>query len=225
MSAALDAATTPCANGACPVCCGGTLTATDFFCGAGGSSTGLENVRCPGCGRHLIVVTQALNHNPLAVEVHNGNFPHDDHDIQDVPPTRFRRTDLLWASPDCGHHAYCRGKRGNDEDARRSRATFNDVVRFTAYHRYDAVIVENVIEAMLWCDRRGHGDKCNCGSHFDRWRRAMERLGYRSRIVHFNSQFALPTPQSRDRMYVVFWREGLREPDLDFRPISWCSRC
>ena len=41
---------------------------TDIFCGAGGSSLGLELVP----GMH---VTQALNHWDLAVEAHNANFP------------------------------------------------------------------------------------------------------------------------------------------------------
>ena len=36
----------------CRFCAGlGTLEATDIFCGAGGSSLGLEFVCCPCCGR------------------------------------------------------------------------------------------------------------------------------------------------------------------------------
>lgn len=219
----------PSAFKTCPVCIGwGVLEATDIFCGAGGSSLGLEAVCCPSCGRSLIQVTQALNHNPLAVLAHNANFPladHDVHDVQDIPPSRFRRTPILWASPDCTHHAYCRGPKSDTPEADRSRATFRDVVRFTAYHRYDAVIIENVIEAQLWCDVRSHPAKCSCGSAFNAWHKAMIELGYSSQIVHFNSQFALPTPQSRDRMYVVFWRDGLPTPALNFRPPSWCSQC
>jgi DNA (cytosine-5)-methyltransferase 1 len=200
----------------CPYCAGkGVLEATDLFCGAGGSSLGLEFVRCPLCGRQLIKVTQALNHWDLAVQAHNENFPdadHDLHDVEVVPPWRFKRTPLLWASPECVHHAYCRGKKSSEESAERSRMTMNDVVRFTEYHRYDAVIVENVIEARLW-------------EPFDQWFDTICALGYDGRIVYFNSQFALPTPQSRDRMYVVFWRKGLAKPKLDFRPPSWCSNC
>lgn len=200
----------------CPTCIGvGTLEATDLFCGAGGSSLGLEFVRCRDCGRQLIQVTQALNHWDLAVEAHNANFPHADHDLHDVevvPANRFRRTPILWASPECVHHAYCRGKKSDDASAERSRMTMWDVWRFTDFHRYDAIIVENVIEARLWED-------------FDDWFDALEDLGYEGQIVYFNSQFALPTPQSRDRMYVVFWRDGIRKPELDFQPISWCSSC
>lgn len=195
-----------------------------MFCGAGGSSLGLEFVCCPLCGRQLIRVTQAINHWDLAVEAHNANFPdadHDVHDVHEIPASRFRRTPLFWASPECVNHTSCKGKRDDSPEAQRSRATFKDIVRFTAQHRYDAVIVENVVEARLWCE---HED-CACGAEFDAWYQAMIDLGYEGQIVYFNSQFALPTPQSRDRMYVVFWRHGLPRPTLDFRPLSWCTSC
>ncbi len=209
--------------------CGGigTLEATDIFCGAGGSSNGLEFVVCPLCGRQLIKVTQALNHWDLAVQAHNANFPdadHDVHDVEELPASRFRRTPIAWFSPECTHHAYCRGPKDGGEDGMRSRATFGDIVRFTEYHKYDAVIVENVIEARLWCDVKAHGKKCSCGYHFDRWFKAICKLGYEGQVVYFNSQFTL-TPQSRDRMYIVFWRKGARKPMLDFRPLSWCGEC
>jgi DNA (cytosine-5)-methyltransferase 1 len=213
------------ATNPCRFCAGvGTLEATDIFCGAGGSSLGLEFVCCPYCGRSLIRVTQAINHWDLAVLAHNANFPHADHDVHDVeeiPPSRFRRTQLLWASPECVNHTNCKGKRDAGPEAQRSRATFKDIVRFTAYHRYDVVIVENVVEARLWCEH----ENCACGAAFDAWFRAMLDEGYEGQVVYFNSQFALPTPQSRDRMYVIFWRRGLPRPDLGFRPMSWCSNC
>lgn len=212
----------------------GEVDWTDIFAGAGGSSLGIESV--PG-----MVVTQALNHWDLAVEAHNANFPHADHvvhDVQEIPASRFRRTRCLWASPECTHHAYCRGPKANTPEAERSRSTFADIARFTEHHRYDAIVVENVVEARLWCEatRRKHGRRwnakkkrheyrCSCGIDFDQWYERMLSLGYQGRIVYFNSQFALPTPQSRDRMYVVFWRNGLPAPNLDFRPSSWCSSC
>ena len=209
----------------CPLCAGlGVIEATDIFCGAGGSSLGLTYVCCPRCGRQLIHVTQAINHWDLAVQAHNANFPDADHDVHDVeviPASRFRRTDILWASPECVNHTSCKGKHDDSPEAQRSRATFNDIVRFTAYHRYDAVIVENVVEARLWCE---HED-CACGAEFDAWYQAILDEGYEGQIVYFNSQFALPTPQSRDRMYVIFWRCGLPRPNLNFRPTSWCSSC
>lgn len=209
----------------CTWCAGiGQLEATDMFCGAGGSSLGLEFVRCPKCARQLIRVTQAINHWDLAVQAHHANFPEADHDVHDVdqiPVSRFRRTPVFWASPECTNHTSCKGVRDDSPEAQRSRATFSDVVRFTAHHRYDAVIVENVIEARLWCE---HKD-CACGKEFNDWKQAIEDLGYESQIVYFNSQFASWTPQSRDRMYVVFWRVGARKPELNFSPASWCTSC
>lgn len=224
-TALFDGARRETVNGACPYCAGiGVLEATDMFCGAGGSSNGLEHVRCPMCGRKLIVVTQALNHWDLAVEAHNANFPdadHDVHDVDEIKPSRFRRTPLFWASPECVNHTNTKGKRDESPEAERSRATFKDIVRFTDHHNYDVVFVENVVEARLWCEH----PKCACGAEFDAWFTAMCDLGYEGKVIYFNSQFALPTPQSRDRMYVLFWRIGLNEPDLSFPPVSWCSSC
>lgn len=186
----------------------GELTATDIFCGAGGSSLGLDFV--PG-----MKIVQAVNHWDLAVEAHNANFPEADHDCRDicgVDPRRYTSTDILWASPECTHHSYARGQKAPDDEAERSRATMWDIPRFAEVHKYKAIIVENVIEARKWAP-------------FDSWLMTMNALGYEHEVVYFNSQFALPTPQSRDRMYVVFWLKGIRKPELAFRPPCWCLKC
>jgi len=84
-----------------------TLTLTDLFCGAGGSSTGA--VAVPG-----VTVRIASNHWDLAVETHNINHPDADHlcaDISAVDPRRFPRTDLLWASPECTNHSVAKGRK------------------------------------------------------------------------------------------------------------------
>ena len=175
----------------------------------------------------------AANHWPLAIETHNTNLPHAAHDAADisqVDPRRYPRTDILWASPECTNHSQARGRRRADaqpdssgevlpdEAAERSRATMWDVVRFAEHHRYRAVIVENVVEAHQWAP-------------FQAWLAAMHSLGYEHRIVWLNSMHAhaagLPAPQSRDRMYVVFWRRGERVPNLDrwTRPHAWCPHC
>lgn len=204
----------------------GEVTWHDLFCGGGGSSLGLHHV--PG-----FKVIAALNHWDLAVQAHAANFPDTDHEvtnIEDVHPSRFARAQCGWFSPSCTHHAYCRGPKAHDEAAMRSRATMWDVVRWAEYHRYDVVVVENVIEVKLWCDKHQtqtiNGkvrNGCSCGHSYDEWIKSMEALGYVAQEVHFNSQFAF-VPQSRDRMYVVFSRAGLM-PDVDFRPPSWCEAC
>jgi DNA (cytosine-5)-methyltransferase 1 len=53
----------------------------------------------------------------------------------------------------------------------------------------------------------------------------MHALDYKHHIVYFNSMFAHPTPQSRDRMYVVFWKRGNKAPNLEFTPPAYCKKC
>jgi DNA (cytosine-5)-methyltransferase 1 len=195
------------------------LTVTDQFCGAGGSSIGAA-----AAGVELKL---ALNHWQLAIETHNTNFPQAAHDCTDISacdPRRYPTTDILITSPECTNHSLAKGKRRPTAQAglfgadipdpaeERSRATMWDVPRFAEYHRYNAIIVENVVDARRWVT-------------WDAWLHAMHLLGYEHQIVYFNSMFALPTPQSRDRMYVVFWRKGNHAPDLDFHPHAWCERC
>lgn len=93
-----------------------------------------------------------------------------------------------------------------------------DVPRFAEHHQYRAIITENVVDAARWV-------------MFDAWLMAMDALGYDRRIMFLNSMHAqhggLPAPQSRDRMYVVFWRKGDTPPDLErvVRPRAYCPTC
>jgi DNA (cytosine-5)-methyltransferase 1 len=204
---------------------GGELTWADHFCGAGGSALGIDHV--PG-----MRVKYAINHDDIAVQAHAANHPDTDHEcqsIENVHPSRFGRTDCAWFSPSCPAHSYS-GSRGADPDSVRSRATMWDVPRWTEYHRYDYVVVENVVEVKLWCDEHppkvvnGKRVMCSCGSSYDSWWRRMELLGYTGREVYLNSQAAL-VPQSRDRLYVVWTRSGCQQPDLDLRPPCYCTDC
>lgn len=191
------------------------LTVTDLFCGAGGSSIGAERMGA--------TLRMAANHWSLAIETHAANFPGADHDCADisqVDPRRYPSTDILLASPECTHHSQARTKKhrdnlfnpNGDPAAERSRATMWDVPRFAERHRYQLVIVENVVEVTRW-------------EPFDAWLLSMTSLGYEYQLVSLNSMVAHPTPQSRDRLYIVFWRKGNRAPDLDIRPPAWCSSC
>lgn len=203
-----------------------SLTLTDLFCGAGGSSTGA--IQVPG-----VEVRIASNHWDLAVETHNSNHPDADHlcaDLSQIDPRYFPTTDILWASPECTNHSVAKGRKragaqpdlfGDvlpDAAAERSRATMWDVPRFAEVHQYSAVIVENVVDAWHWVPFRA-------------WLMAMDSLGYDHHIVMLNSMhahgFGVGAPQSRDRMYVVFWRKGNRRPDLERvnRPNAVCPEC
>lgn len=207
------------------------LTLTDLFCGAGGSSTGA--VAVPG-----VQVRIAANHWNVAVELHNANHPTADHaavDLHQENPAFFPRTDLLWASPECTKWSQAGGSKNRpaieeglfedphaDDAATRSRLLMFDVLKFIEHHRYAAVVVENVVDIAV---------QSRYQLAWAEWRRQLSNLGYRHRVVSLNSMHAqlggLPAPQSRDRIYIVCWREGVREPDLErvVRPQAWCPRC
>ena len=174
-----------------------------------------------------------MNHWDKALESHNANHPDTVHvqaDIKETDPRYIATSDILWASPECTNHSVAKGKKritnqadlfGDtlpDEAADRSRATMWDVPRFAEVHRYRAVITENVVDAAKWV-------------MFDAWLMAMKSLGYEHRIQYLNSMHAqhggLPAPQSRDRMYVLFWLKGNKAPDVEkyFRPKAYCSSC
>lgn len=197
------------------------ITITDQFCGAGGSSAGARGV-------DGVEIKLALNHWRLAVETHNTNFPNTLHDCTDISaadPRRYPSTDILITSPECTNHSLAKGKKRKnqaqmhlweqgklDPAEERSRATMWDVPRFAEYHKYKAIIVENVVDARHWI-------------MWDAWLHAMQSLGYDWEIVYHNSMFAWPTPQSRDRMYVVFWLKGNKRPNLRITPLAWCQQC
>lgn len=194
------------------------ITLTDMFCGCGGSSQGAAAAG--------IEIKLAANHWELAVATHNTNFPHTEHvcaDVSQANPRRWPHTVMLWASPECTNHSGAKGVAqwdGQDdmfdphipnEEAERSRATMWDVPRFAEYHNYRAIIVENVVDVRKW-------------RLYDAWLHAMHLLDYEHRACYLNSQF-FGAPQSRDRLYVVFWKKQLRAPDLEFHPRAQCDRC
>ena len=146
---------------------------------------------------------------------------------------RLPRADVLWASPICTEVSPAGGRKRRrkaphgqpiiegfeipDAALERTRATFWDVLRAAEVWRYKAVMCENVVEALEW-------------ELFDVWLLGMHRLGYTSQIVsassaHLGGADNAPAPQWRDRIYVVFVREGMRTPDVAPRPTAHCEQC
>jgi len=207
------------------------LTFVDLFCGAGGSSTGLVEAGW--------ILGAAANHSKTAIATHAANHPDAEHLAVDISAYDMRhlpRARALWASPICTEISPAGGRRrsprGQDalpmpweeygaveaESWERTRATAFDVIRATEIWRYDVVMCENVVEFVTdW-------------PLFDWWRSGMHHLGYTSQVISVNSAHVgdagnLHAPQWRDRIYVVFVREGITPPDLTVRPLSRCAPC
>src|SRR5260370_4745455 len=204
-----------------------SLSFTDIFCGAGGSSLGLA-----GAGLELRL---AANHWPRAIETHSANFTEADHlcaNVNNYDMRRLPRTDVLWASPICTENSPAGGRKRRPkgqldllEEAGHvtkdrmelTRATFHDVIRATEVHRYAAVIVENVTEAADW-------------ELWDWWLSGMVLLGYNYQLVsvsaaHIGGENNPYAPQWRDRLYIVFTRHGIRLPAVSPKPLAWCPGC
>ncbi len=219
-----------------PIPDGTELTISDFFAGAGGSSSGLRAI--PG-----MTVKLAVNHWVLAIETHNYNHQDTDHDqasLARTEPSRYPYTDLAWFSPECTFWSVARGDKcdysDDDQDLAlalmddeeltpeakeakwRSRMLMRDVVRFARHHKYRGVIVENVPDILKW-------------AAMDRWLAEMVAEGYRYKILTLNSAFAFGTgvgaPQLRDRVYIMFWQSCYKTPNWNkwLRPQCWCPSC
>ena len=214
------------------------LTLYDEFAGVGGSTLGATRV--PG-----VTPILAVNHWRVAVDSHAANFPDADHECADaraLDMAALPRADIFWASPACPPWTDARGRKRDfdaqtvqqgvlfgqtppDESTRRARALMEEIPRYLAAMacRGRPVlvgVVENVIQCRLWAD-------------WGRWIREIELLGYRTRVIAFNSMHAAAprcrrAPQSRDRLYVAYWHTSLgRDPDWDtwLRPAAWCPTC
>ncbi|MBO0795113.1 MAG: DNA cytosine methyltransferase, partial [Ktedonobacteraceae bacterium] len=199
------------------------ITCTDMFCGAGGSTTGAVQAG--------VDVRLAINHWSRAIETHNTNYPNTKHaltDLHKASPKRFPTTTGLLASPECTSHSLAKGRQRKlqgqpslwdtgepdltTEAEERSRCTMWTPLDWAEYHKYEFLILENVVDTHLW-------------RPFKAWLHAWECLGYEFEIVYLNSMHAHPTPQSRDRMYFVAWRRGNRKPNLKITPRAFCQRC
>ncbi|WP_109030087.1 DNA cytosine methyltransferase [Streptomyces rubrogriseus] len=218
-----------------------TLTVMDWFCGAGGSSQGVDAV--PG-----VRVTRAANHWKRAIESHAANFPDTDHyqgDIRKAPVWDWPVCDLFWASPECTNWSVAKGKQRDfdktmqydlfslleerDEEPptaeEESRALMEEVPLYLRGVQergglVKAGIVENVVDVRNW-------------DQWDRWLGEIHKLGYDTRVIALNAMHARPrsvhrAPQSRDRLFVGYWHRSLgRTPDWNkwLRPRAWCETC
>lgn len=207
-----------------------SFTVADLFCGCGGSSTGAAAV--PGAELSL-----GVNHWDRAVETFGENHPDAESalcDLHEVHPAAFEPMTMLLASPECTTHSPARGskRRGLGQldafdqcrlapETLKSRATMWTVTHWASVHRPAFVVVENVVEIHYWPE-------------FAAWLREMDRLGYDHERVYVNAmhvhgltddRIGFMAPQSRDRIYVVFWKRGNPAPDLRVRPLAPCPAC
>ncbi|MCM8532491.1 MAG: DNA cytosine methyltransferase [Lentisphaeraceae bacterium] len=185
-----------------------TITAVDMFCGAGGSSTGLEQA-CEKLGYKLEL--SAINHWNKAIETHAANHPEQGHycmNLDSIEPRKVvdGQLDILIASPECTHHSNARGGKPKSDQSRASAFRVTDLVEAL---RPKVLWVENVREFMNWGPLDDHGKpiKKLAGKTFNAWIAVLESLGYHVSYRVINcADYGDPT--TRKRFFLLASRGG-----------------
>lgn len=182
----------------------------DLFAGGGGASVGIE----AAFERN---VDFAINHDPVALEVHRANHPKTKHltvSIWDAKPKevcRGRHLMFLWASPDCTHFSVAKGGKPRKQNI---RSLAHAVVEWARDVRPDVIMLENVQEFLGWgpLDANGLPIKARMGETFQQWKGRLELLGYvvDHRILDA-SLYGAPT--RRRRLFLIARCDG--------QPIVW----
>lgn len=162
----------------------------DLFCGAGGTSTGVEHATLNGekCAK----VIACVNHDANAIASHAVNHPdalHFTEDIRTLDLTelvkhtnRSRWTNpgakvVLWASLECTNFSKAKGGQPRDAD---SRTLAEHLFRYIEALAPDYIQIENVEEFMCWgdLDENGHPVSRYKGSSYLRWVNKVCAYGY-----------------------------------------------
>lgn len=158
-----------------------TILGADLFCGAGGTSTGMQRAIAQ---RGMDLQLVAVNHWPVAVATHSANHSDAAHFCQDLATLRplvavpGGRLDILVASPTCTYHSRARGGRPTSDQQRMDPW---HVVTWLTELRVARLLIENVPEFVKWGPvdpATGRPIKEREGEFFQAWVRTLEAIGF-----------------------------------------------
>lgn len=192
----------------------------DLFCGAGGTSTGVEMANLQGekCAK----VIACVNHDSNAIASHNANHPEAKHFTEDIrtldidPLKKHLETCrkespdakvVLWASLECTNFSKAKGGQPRDAD---SRTLAEHLFRYIEALTPDYIQIENVEEFMSWgdLDEHGHPISRDRGRCFMKWIKKVEAYGYYFDYKILNAaDFGAYT--SRKRFFGQFAKKGV----------------
>ena len=162
----------------------------DLFCGAGGTSTGVEHAKL--FNKKCAKVVACVNHDANAIASHQANHPDTLHFTEDIrtlelsplvahlKKVRKKYPDayvVLWASLECTNFSKAKGGQPRDAD---SRTLAEHLFRYIEALQVDYIQIENVEEFMSWGDMDEHGhpiskDKGRC---YLKWIKTVQQYGY-----------------------------------------------
>lgn len=196
----------------------------DLFCGAGGTSTGVEKARM--AGEQCAKVIACVNHDEKAIASHAANHPDALHFVEDIRtlelsplvahvekmrkeyPSAFV---VLWASLECTNFSRAKGGLPRDAD---SRTLAEHLFRYIEAVNPSYIQIENVEEFMSWgdVDEKGKPISKDRGRLYQRWIKNVKKYGYNFDHKILNAaDFGAYT--TRRRFFGIFAKKGL--------PIVW----
>ncbi|MGB5818836.1 MAG: DNA cytosine methyltransferase [Saonia sp.] len=193
----------------------------DLFCGAGGTSTGIEKANANA------KVIACVNHDQKAIESHKANHPDCLHFVEDIRDfnvvlklkaivEKLRKSEPnciinIWASLECTNYSKAKGGLPRDAD---SRTLAEHLFMYLEELNPDYLYIENVREFMSWgpLDKNGRPISRRNGSDYVKWCNKVQSYGFdfEHRILNA-ADFGAYT--SRQRYFGQFAKKGL--------PISW----
>lgn len=192
----------------------------DLFCGAGGTSTGVNSARLHD--EQCAEVIACVNHDAKAIASHAANHPSALHFTEDIralelsplnahiAKCREENPDaliVLWASLECTNFSKAKGGQPRDAD---SRTLAEHLFRYIEAIDPDYIQIENVEEFMSWgsLDENGRPLSKDRGRSYVRWVNKVKRYGYdyEYRIMNAADYGAYT---SRKRFFGIFAKHGL----------------
>lgn len=192
----------------------------DLFCGAGGTSTGVERARING--KKCAKVIACVNHDPNAIKSHAANHPHTKHFTEDIRTLDMKPLQsiteqeraknptakvVLWASLECTNFSKAKGGQPRDAD---SRTLAEHLFRYIEALNPDYIYIENVEEFMCWgdLDENGKPISRDAGRLYMRWVQNVCKYGYDFSHRLLNAaDYGART--SRTRFFGIFAKHGL----------------
>ena len=192
----------------------------DLFCGAGGTSTGVESARIDG--KQCAKVIACVNHDANAIASHAANHPDALHFTEDIRTLELSpllehlkkskvqypsASVVLWASLECTNFSKAKGGQPRDAD---SRTLAEHLFRYIESINPDYIQIENVEEFMSWgpMDENGKPISMHKGEDYTRWVSNVKSYGYNfdHRIMNAADYGAYT---SRKRFFGIFAKQGL----------------
>lgn len=192
----------------------------DLFCGAGGTSTGVERARING--KKCAKVIACVNHDKNAIASHAANHPHALHFTEDIRTLdltelsahtkKERKANpnskvVLWASLECTNFSKAKGGQPRDAD---SRTLAEHLFRYIEALNPDYIYIENVEEFQYWGDLDEHGKPISkdAGRLYMQWVFNVCHYGYdfEKRLLNAANYGART---SRTRFFGIFAKHGM----------------